>query len=123
MLKRCLLSCVVFLAACSPPGNAPAQVIVGAGLVDARNHVSVPYSVIVIKGGKIEAAGPQASVPVPRDSDKISGLGKFVASNTPGKTIQAGDPADLLILTANPELDPAFRDKVERRMIGGRWVQ
>lgn len=97
--------------------------IVGAGLVDAQNRVAVPYSVVVVKDGKIEAAGPQASVPVPRDSAKVNGLGKFVVSGAPGKAIQPGEPANLLLVTANPEQDSNFREKIERRMVDGRWVQ
>ena len=122
-MKRWILVSAALLAACSQPGNAPVQVIVGAGLVDASNHVSVPYSVVVVKDGKIEAAGPQASVPVPRDSAKVNGIGKYVVAAAPGGTIRAGEPADLLLVAANPETDPAFREKVERRMTGGRWVQ
>ena len=123
MLKRWLLiGAALATVACSQPQNAPVQVIVGAALVDGSNHVTVPYSVVVVKDGKIDAAGPQPSIPVPRDSAKVNGIGKYLVAANPGKSIQAGDPADLLLVTASPEHDPAFREKVERRMTAGRWV-
>ena len=126
MLTRAFLAiAIVVLAGCSrsDADSAPVQVIVGAALIDASNRIAIPHSVVVVRDGKVQAAGPQSSVPVPRDSAKVNGSGKFLAAAREGEGVEVGKPADLLLLSADPAADPAFRSKVIRRMSAGRWVE
>jgi imidazolonepropionase-like amidohydrolase len=122
-MRPVLLVLSLVLASCSQTGTADVQVIVGATVVDAAGKVAIPYSVVVVKDGKIAAAGPQSEVPVPRDSAKTNGIGKFLVPAAPGRRIEVGQPADLLLVAANPVTDPGYRDKIERRMKAGRWVE
>ena len=99
--------------ACSEAPLAETKVIVGATLVDGVN-APLPYSLIVIRDGRIAAAGPQQSTPIPAGSEKVNGLGKFVAAANHGARIEPGAPADLVLKSA--------RDRIERRMVAGKWV-
>jgi imidazolonepropionase-like amidohydrolase len=95
-----LLACL--LAGCTRR-DLPVKVIVGATLVDPP----IPYSVIIVKDGKITDIGPQQTVPVPTASEKISGVGK----------LQVGASADLLLVS-----DPKDSATAERTMRGGLWI-
>jgi imidazolonepropionase-like amidohydrolase len=99
----------------------PTKVIVGAAVVNGTS-VAIDKSVVVIRDGKIAALGTQQSTPVPVDSEKINGIGKYIVSTRRDATIATGAPADLQILSANPLQDPANYKRVERSMVGGNWV-
>jgi hypothetical protein len=103
----------LFLTACAEPPLADTKVIVGATLVDAAN-TPLAHSVIVIREGKISAVGPQQSTPIPAGSEKVNGTGKYIVAANRGARIEPGAPADLLLMSAN--------DKIERRMVAGKWV-
>ncbi len=95
------------------PSNLPVKVIVGASLVDPPT----PFSVIVIKDGKITDIGPQQTVPVPTESEKINGTGKYVIPIESGAKLQVGAAANLLLVT-----DPKNSSTAERTMRGGQWI-
>jgi dihydroorotase-like cyclic amidohydrolase len=105
-----LLACL--LAGCTRR-DLPVKVIVGATLVDPP----IPYSVIIVKDGKITDIGPQQTVPVPTASEKISGVGKYVIPIQPGAKLQVGASADLLLVS-----DPKDSATAERTMRGGLWI-
>ena len=107
----CLLACL--LAACTTAGDLPVKVIVGASLVDP----SIPFSVIMIKYGKITDIGPQQTVPVPTASEKINGTGKYVIPIESGTKLQVGATADLMLVT-----DPKNSSTAERVMRAGKWM-
>ncbi len=107
----CLLACS--LLACDPAQPPAIKVIVGAALVNPP----IPHSVIVIKDGKIVDIGPQQMVPVPTESEKINGIGKYVIPITPGAKLEAGAPADLLLVA-----DPNRPSNFGRTMRAGQWV-
>jgi imidazolonepropionase-like amidohydrolase len=111
----------LLLAACVEPPLVDMKVIVGATLIDGAN-VPLPHSVIVIREGRISAVGPQQSTPIPAGSEKINGSGKYVAPANRGMRIEPGAPADLLLLSANPLERPENFDRIERRMVAGKWV-
>jgi imidazolonepropionase-like amidohydrolase len=94
---------------------------VGAAVVNGSS-VAIDKSVVVIRDGRIAALGTQQSTPVPADSEKINGIGKYIVSTRRDATLAAGMPADLQILSANPLQDPANYKRVERSMVGGNWV-
>jgi imidazolonepropionase-like amidohydrolase len=77
-LKYLIIVCLaVALAACSAPAPE-STTIVGAGLFDGTGADPIDYSVVVVEGRRIRAAGTQAHTPVPAGSRKWSGLGKYV---------------------------------------------
>ena len=111
---KTLLACL--LAACTlgcTSGDLPVKVIVGATLIDPP----IPFSVIVIKDGKITDIGPQQTVPVPTASEKTNGTGKYVIPIESGAKLQVGAAADLLLVT-----DPRNSATAERTMRGGQWI-
>ena len=111
---KILLACL--FAACTTgctTSNLPVKVIVGASLVDPP----IPFSVIVIKDGKITDIGPQQTVPVPTESEKINGTGKYVIPIESGAKLQVGAAANLLLVT-----DPKNSATAERIMRGGEWI-
>ncbi len=60
-----------------PPGTAPpARALVGATLIDGTGAPPVAGAVVLLRGGKIECAGPRAACPVPAGTDvlDVSGL-------------------------------------------------
>jgi imidazolonepropionase-like amidohydrolase len=111
----------MFAGACADPHAYDVKAIVGATLIDGNNP-PITHSVILVSDGRIVAAGPQQSTPIPPGSEKVNGLGKFVVAADRGSRLQPGAPADLLLLSANPMESLANYEKVERRMIAGKWV-
>lgn len=84
-------------------------------MVNGPSSTPLPDSVIVIDGPSIRAAGPRKDVPIPQDSERIDGTGKFVAPAQHGARIAAGEPADLLLFGSYPSGTP------ERTLTNGRW--
>ena len=105
LLAACTLACTI--------SDLPVKVIVGATLIDPP----IPFSVIVIKDGKITDIGPQQMVPVPTASEKTNGTGKYVIPIESGAKLQVGAAADLLLIT-----DPKNSSSAERIMRGGKWM-
>jgi hypothetical protein len=105
MSKFVLLVCVA-LAACVSPRESGVKVIVGARLG------GIDYSVIVVANGKIQAAGPQATTPVPKGAEITSGLGMTIEPASGSGEIAPGQPANLVLKGAT-----------ERIMRNGEWVQ
>ena len=60
--------------------NEPAAVtaIMGGRLIDGTGRPPVENSVVLLRGGKIVAAGPAASVPIPRGAEFVDAKGKSV---------------------------------------------
>ena len=73
-----VLSLPLFLADCKPPEEPGVKAIVGAVLMDGTGGPPISDSVVTIEGSRIRAVGNRASLPVPADSDKIDGSGKFL---------------------------------------------
>ena len=63
------------------PQNEAVVAIVGATLIDGNGGPATPDATIVVRGKRIAAVGPRASVTVPRGARVIDGTGKFM---TPG---------------------------------------
>lgn len=102
---------IVWLVGCSTSGKDRVKVIVGATLV--AGAVEVPDSVVVIDGKRIRAVGPRALTPIPQDSERVDGMGRYVKADAPVMEIAAGQPADLVLLDKDR--------RVERRMVDGDW--
>jgi imidazolonepropionase-like amidohydrolase len=61
-----------------PEASADPFAIVGADLIDGTGSALVPDAVVVVREGKIVAAGPRSRTPVPRGVAVIDGRGKTV---------------------------------------------
>jgi hypothetical protein len=91
------------LAGCTKPEASGVKVIVGAKLG------AIDYSVVIIEGGKITAAGPQSSTPVPKGSAITSGIGMTIEPD--GDSIESGHAANLILKGAT-----------NRKMHNGEWI-
>jgi hypothetical protein len=107
MDRRLALAGLV-LAACTQPGSAEVQVLVGGTLEGA----SIDHPVIVIEKGRIAAVGPQTHLPIPRGSAKTD-TSAYRIRHASGGSIAPGQAADIDLLAASGE--------VARRMRMGVW--
>jgi hypothetical protein len=117
MKKWIPLPLILVLASCgSPSDSSPVKVIVGAQLDRGHDNPRLEHSVIVIRDGKFQAAGPQQSTPVPKGAQMISGSGKLVTPNPGSALIAPGEPADLV-------LRDAATNAAEMIMHDGEWLK
>jgi imidazolonepropionase-like amidohydrolase len=117
MRKPLLLTMIWLLASCgSPADSSAAKVIVGAQLDPGHERPRLEHSVIIIRDGKFQAVGPQASTPVPKGAQIISGMGKLVTPVPSTSLIAAGEPADLV-------LRDAATKSAEMIMHDGEWLK
>lgn len=66
----------------APPGTPPPpRALAGATLVDGTGGPPVPDSVVILRGGKIDCAGPRAECPPPKGIDLLDVKGLWI---TPG---------------------------------------
>ena len=106
----------ILLISCASPTSSGVKVIVGAKLDPGHDNPRLEHSVIVIRDGKFEAVGPQASTPVPKGSEMISGSGKLVTPVPGTALIAPGEPADLV-------LRDAATNVAEKVMHDGEWLK
>jgi hypothetical protein len=110
-MKKLVFLIALALAACTSPDASGVKVIVGAKLANPGRE-PIEYSVVVIEAGKIIAAGPQSSTPVPKGSAITRGIGMTIEPEPGGDPIEAGRAANLILKGAN-----------ERKMHHGEWLQ
>ena len=113
-MRTILVLLATLLVSCAPPSGI--KVIVGAQLDPGHGNPRLEHSVIVIRDGKFEAVGPQASTPVPKGAQITSGMGKLITPATSSSLIAAGEPADLL-------LRDAATNSAEKIMHDGQWLK
>lgn len=75
-MKRLLFVAALLLS--QPLFAADTRAIVGAALVDVVEGRVIPDAVVVIREGRIAAAGPAAETPVPDDAERIDLEGKWL---------------------------------------------
>ena len=121
MKHFCALVLLAVLAGCVQPDGAPVKIFVGATLVEPGRGAVIEHSIVIVDDGIVTAAGPQASVPVPQGSRKISGLGRFLYPLDPAQPIRAGQNANFGLYSVNPAVDPAYPRKLLGRMVGAKW--
>lgn len=80
--------------------------LVGATLVDGTGAPPVPDAVVVIRDGRILAAGPRSRVTVPADAERLDVSQRFV---TPGLI----DTNVHLVLMTTPEFFVKYEDRFE----------
>jgi cytosine/adenosine deaminase-related metal-dependent hydrolase len=105
----------ILLVSCSAPPPT-VKVIVGAQLDPGHGSPRLEHSVIVIRDGRFQAVGPQASTPVPKGAKMIPGKGKLITPAPGTALIAPGEPADLILLDAATK-------SVEMVMHGGEWLK
>ena len=88
----------------------------GAQLDPGHDNPRLEYSVIVIRDGKFEAVGPEASTPVPKGAQITPGKGKLVTPAPSTALIAVGEPADLV-------LRDAATNSAEKIMHDGEWLK
>ena len=109
-MKKLIALAALSLAACTSPSESGIKVIVGAKLANPGRD-PIDYSVVVIEGGNITAAGPQSAVPVPKGSAITRGIGMTLEPEPGGDPIEPGRPANLIL-----------KGPTERKMHAGQWV-
>lgn len=110
--KLCGLVIALALSACTHPQDSGIKVIVGARLEPGPGRDPIEYSVVVISGDKIQAAGSQSATPVPKGSEITRGLGMTLRSAAAGESVEAGRAANLILEGAGQR----------REMRNGEWV-
>jgi hypothetical protein len=117
MTRSILLSMMCLLASCGATSDSsPVKVIVGAQLDPGHERPRLEHSVIVIRDGKFQAVGPQASTPVPKGAQITSGMGKLVTPMPSTSMIAVGEPADLVLRNA-------ATNSAEVIMHDGEWMK
>jgi hypothetical protein len=99
---------LALLSGCSNTGTDRVKVIVGATLETAT--AQVPDSVVVIDGKRIRAVGPRPMTPIPQDSQRIDGAGRYVKADPPVSELAEGRAAD-----GGGKLDPVAIALWDRR--------
>src|SRR3954451_13382976 len=97
---RSLLPALLLLMAlvgCQSASDTKKIAIVGAKLIDGKGGAPVEHSIVLIEGATVMKVGEQASVPLPKDAEIVDGMGKTVQPTADGKTIEAGNPASLVL--------------------------
>lgn len=61
-----------------PGSHASTLAIVGATLIDGTGAAPLPDSAVVIRDGRIVAAGPRAKIKVPKEAEVVGAKGKFL---------------------------------------------
>jgi imidazolonepropionase-like amidohydrolase len=76
LMRFSLLACL--LAFAQPPSPPPARAFSGATLIDGTGRPAVTNAVLIVRDRKIVAAGPAATVTVPKDAQRVDLTGKFL---------------------------------------------
>lgn len=102
MRRRSLIVCTALILAFAAAPNAqrgttgPVTAIVGARLVDGTGTAPVNDSVILVSGDRITAAGPRASVQVPRGATVVNASGKTIIPGLVDVHCHLNQPADVM---------------------------
>jgi hypothetical protein len=116
-MKYLVVLLALVLGACSEPAAEPGvKALVGGRLEASLDAAPVEYSVVVIAGGKIRAAGTQAEVPVPKGSETINAKGMVIRPMPYTAAIKEGEPANLMVSDAET-------GEPQGIMSNGEWVR
>ncbi|MCZ6915255.1 MAG: amidohydrolase family protein [Gemmatimonadetes bacterium] len=80
MLPRAVTTIIVFAFAvgCTTGGDAPAKAFVGATIIDGSGAPPIENGVLLVRAGRIEAVGPDASITVPESAERIDVAGRTI---------------------------------------------
>ena len=99
------------LAASPAAGTAQVKAFIGARLIDGTGAPPVENAVVVVRDGKVLAAGPRAQVEVPARAERIDVSGRTII---PGLINAHGHVGETVGLKSGPELYTA--DNVLRQL-------
>ncbi len=101
-VRRALLVCagLFVLAPAAFAQSAAVQVFTGATLIDGTERAPVPNATIVVRDGRIVAAGAAASVTIPAGATRTSLAGKVVMPGLVNAHGHVNTPADLTTYAA-----------------------
>ena len=78
-VKKLLVILPVLLVRLSAqPATNTMTAIVGGTLIDGNGGPPVADAVVLVRGGRITAAGPQGAVAVPADAERIDARGRWI---------------------------------------------
>ena len=133
-----LLAVLAVLGLAAGPEDAAVTVIVGATLVDGGGRAPVADSVVVVRGAVIAAVGDRVHTPIPKGAALVDGRRSWIAPapargagpalpaaiagivRGPTARVQAGQPAHLALLDADPRRDDGAPARVRRLWISGK---
>ncbi len=101
-----LLTLAAFAALwCLPPALhaqavAPTRAFTGFTLIDGTGRAPVPNATLVVRNGRIVAAGPAARVRIPAEAERVDLAGKFVMPGLINGHAHASSTADLATYAA-----------------------
>src|SRR5690349_21631387 len=87
--------CVLLAAAAAHAQGAPVRAFTGATLIDGTDRAPIPNATIVVRDGRIVAAGPSSSVTVPAGAQRVALTGKTVIPGIINAHGHVNDPKDL----------------------------
>jgi imidazolonepropionase-like amidohydrolase len=73
----------------------PVRAFTGATLIDGTDHAPVPNATIVVRDGRVVAAGPASSVKIPAGAERVAIDGKTVIPGIINAHGHVNSPADL----------------------------
>jgi hypothetical protein len=134
-----LLAVLAVLGLAAGPEDAALTVIVGATLVDGGGRAPVADSVVVVRGAVITAVGDRVHTPIPKGAALVDGRRSWIAPapatatpdaalsraisgivRGPAARLQAGQPAHLALLDADPRRDDGAPARVRRLWVSGQ---
>ena len=96
MTRRLKLAAPVLLSFVAAAAEAQAiRAFTGATLIDGTGRAPIPNATIVVRGGKVVAAGASSSVTVPTGAERVSLAGKTVIPGLINAHGHVNTPADL----------------------------
>lgn len=109
------------LASCKSKPDFTVKVLIGGTTITEAGAAPIADSIVVVRKGKIRAVGPRKDVPSPQSSDRVDLTGEWIVP-AQGSRIEAGEPANLLVLKRAPNgIAPANPADVGARLEAGEW--
>jgi imidazolonepropionase-like amidohydrolase len=90
-----LITVLVVLASTAGAQNGPIKAFSGATLIDGTDRAPVPNATILVRDGRIVAAGPASSVSIPAGAERVSLNGKTVIPGIINAHGHVNSPNDL----------------------------
>jgi imidazolonepropionase-like amidohydrolase len=86
---------LLFLATTASAQTGSVKVFTGASLIDGTDRAPIPNAIIVVRDGRIVAAGPASSVEIPVGAEHVALAGKTVIPGIISAHSHVTSPADL----------------------------
>ena len=89
------IAALLFLASTAGAQNGPVKAFTGATLIDGTDRAPVPNATIVVKDGRVVAAGATSAVTIPAGAQRVSLNGKTVIPGIINAHGHVNSPGDL----------------------------